>query len=639
MTKREIGWVFPPTHGGQETGFHDAGIETFSSRPLSSLAREVIQNSLDARDVDDNAVYVSFEIRTVKQQELFGITQLREHVNECIKATDDNQRKAIQFFSEAQKILSKQVSFLRIHDENTKGLRKKEWEALVKQTGTSMKDKEGAGGSFGIGKHAPFAVSQLRTVFYWTCYTEDENKVEKFQGKSILISHLYEHKGKEVMSQGIGFYGDSEECTALHNDSIPDVFRVLNRKHQPILGTALWIAGFRNESEWQFDIAQNVIENFFYAINKGDLEITLEFDTTLGIGEDLSSISSTNLKDWLNHLKTEFENSDERSDELQRVEKTISFLRLFEEGEAFTKEIDELGKCELWILVDKKLPSEVALFRGTGMLITCEQEGLRRFPQTKEFIAACVLNSENANVLLRDMENPEHNHFDVNRLLEEDRARGKRALNQLADWIRTKVNECAKDSNTRSVSNVNELASYLPDIDTPGSLNQNAANKNERTEKAFGVPGRVRVVPPSYKPTAKVRPKPPTPPPPPPPPDPTPGPIPEPDPAPNPVPPEPKPTPKLIEIKLEELRVIPSTEDSKRVKVIFKVDYTGEVRLELLQATDDQPERRSDLDLIFTGENSVSSCSVRSGHPFDFQIRSSRDIVDIAWILRAYKTN
>ena len=639
MTSREIDWVFPPTHGGQEIGFHDAGIETFSSSPLSSLAREVIQNSLDARDDDDNAVHVSFEIRPVKQQESFGITQLREHVTECIKATDDNQRKAIQFFSAAQKILSQQVSFLRIHDENTTGLRKKEWEALVKQTGTSMKEKEGAGGSFGIGKHAPFAVSPLRTVFYWTCYQEDENKVEKFQGKSILVSHLHEHKGKESMSQGIGFYGDSEECTALHDDSIPNAFRVLNRKGQTILGTALWIAGFRNQRGWQLDIAQNVIENFFYAISKGDLEITLEFDTDLGIDEDLCSINSTNLKDWLNHLKTQFGTLGDRKDDLQRIEKTISFLRLFEK-EPFTKEIDELGKCELWILVDKKLPSEVALIRGTGMLITCQQDGLRRFPRTNEFIAACVLNSNNANVLLRDMENPQHNHFDVDRLLEVDKARGRKALNQLSDWIRTKVNECAKDSKTRSVSNVNELASYLPDIDTPGSLNQNSANKNERTEEAFGVPGRVRVVRPSYKPTAKVRPKPPTPPtPPPPPPDPTPGPIPEPGPAPNPVPPEPSPTPKLIEIKLEELRVIPSNEDSKRVKIIFKVDYTGEVRLELLQATDDQPDVRSDLELIFTGANSVSSCSVLSGYPCDFHICSSRDIDDIAWILRVFKKN
>ena len=67
------------------------------------------------------------------------------------------------------------------------------------------------------------------------------------------------------------------------------------------------------------------------------------------------------------------------------------------------------------------------------------------------------------------------------------------------------------------------------------------------------------------------------------------------------------------------------------------VDYTGEVRLELLQATDDQPDVRSDLDLIFSGSNSKSSCSVRSGRPCDFQIHSNREIDDIAWILRVFK--
>ena len=151
----------------------------------------------------------------------------------------------------------------------------------------SMKDKDGAGGSFGIGKYAPFAVSPLRTVFYWTCYQEGEIKVEQFQGKSILTSHLHEYTGREMMSQGVGFFGYTRDCTALQGDCIPHAFRVFNRQGETILGTALWIAGFRNEAGWQFDIAQNVIENFFYAIQKGDLEITLEFDTDLGIDEDL----------------------------------------------------------------------------------------------------------------------------------------------------------------------------------------------------------------------------------------------------------------------------------------------------------------------------------------------------------------
>ena len=50
MTSGEIGWHFPPTSGGREDGFNDPGAAHFSGAPLSSLARETIQNSLDAPD-------------------------------------------------------------------------------------------------------------------------------------------------------------------------------------------------------------------------------------------------------------------------------------------------------------------------------------------------------------------------------------------------------------------------------------------------------------------------------------------------------------------------------------------------------------------------------------------------------------
>ncbi len=44
----KIGWRFPPTNGGAGDGFNDSGIAHFKGSPISSLARETIQNSLDA---------------------------------------------------------------------------------------------------------------------------------------------------------------------------------------------------------------------------------------------------------------------------------------------------------------------------------------------------------------------------------------------------------------------------------------------------------------------------------------------------------------------------------------------------------------------------------------------------------------
>ena len=41
-------WLFPENPLGQEQGFNDAGIETFRGDSINHLARETIQNSLDA---------------------------------------------------------------------------------------------------------------------------------------------------------------------------------------------------------------------------------------------------------------------------------------------------------------------------------------------------------------------------------------------------------------------------------------------------------------------------------------------------------------------------------------------------------------------------------------------------------------
>ncbi len=43
-------WFFPPTHGGVAQGFNDSGKEYFTADVLEHVVREIIQNSLDAKD-------------------------------------------------------------------------------------------------------------------------------------------------------------------------------------------------------------------------------------------------------------------------------------------------------------------------------------------------------------------------------------------------------------------------------------------------------------------------------------------------------------------------------------------------------------------------------------------------------------
>src|SRR2546426_3125653 len=113
------------------------------------------------------------------------------------------------------------VRMLKMSDYNTTGLlgpvtdRGSDWFKLTKAVGSSDK-AGGAGGSFGIGKHAPFACSQLRTVLYGT---KDLNGTFAFQGVSKLVTHV---NGQGETTQGTGYYGIRSKNAPISDPSLVD---------------------------------------------------------------------------------------------------------------------------------------------------------------------------------------------------------------------------------------------------------------------------------------------------------------------------------------------------------------------------------------------------------------------------------
>ena len=57
-----IDWNFPGNNFGTLSGIGEAGIETFKGSPCRSLAREICQNSLDARLDPGKPVRVEFSL-------------------------------------------------------------------------------------------------------------------------------------------------------------------------------------------------------------------------------------------------------------------------------------------------------------------------------------------------------------------------------------------------------------------------------------------------------------------------------------------------------------------------------------------------------------------------------------------------
>lgn len=453
----KIGWRFPPTNGGISTGINDPGMAHFTGQPLASLARETIQNSLDARLDQNQPVHVSFELLDFNLDEV-GRNELAAAIESCKSATAEERysMEAAALNEAATSVQSKLVPCLRISDRNTTGLLGENWRALVKMQGFSHKpDMEGAGGSHGIGKYAPFAVSTLRTVFYWTCFYEGGNEYEKFQGKSVLISHR-DPDGEET--QATGFFGLKDGCLEL-TERIPDPFRMLGEDQRPVRGTSVAVMGFQDTEDWRLRIAESVIENFFFAIGTGRLNVIVEPDGDSGLMEmDFGSID-----DWFAHLRDSEFFDDSQGSAADSVRDAQVFWELSKGEPTSEKQDVDLGHCRLWIQTSEGLPGKVAFVRRTGMLVTTQQAGLIRFPGFRDFAALCVFEDPEGNELLRRMENPKHDQFEPNRLPKEDRDRGRKALRRVTDWVRSEIRKQAGPPEGGNRTVLSELAVYLPD--------------------------------------------------------------------------------------------------------------------------------------------------------------------------------
>ena len=376
-------------------------------------------------------------------------------INASIQTAGDDPL-ASAALAAAKSILSDKIPCLRVSDRNTTGLLGDHWRALVKMQGVSHKPElEGAGGSHGIGKYAPFAVSTLRTVFYWTCFHENGKVQEKFQGKSVLMSHT---NAEQEETQGTGFFGVKEDCREL-TQKIPQLFRLLDQHQCPLRGTSLAVMGFRETDDWRRRVAASAIGNFFFAIGTGRLTVIVEPDES----SELMEIDSGSLENWFQHLIEDADPDDPENTADDPLREAQIFWKLSRDEPVAEKQDSELGHCRLWIHTAEGLPSKVAFVRCTGMLITTQQRGLIRFHGYREFAALCVFEDPAGNELLRQMENPKHDQFEPDRLPEDDRSRGRSALKRITGWIRSEIRKQAGPPEGGKRTVLSELAVYLPD--------------------------------------------------------------------------------------------------------------------------------------------------------------------------------
>jgi len=251
---KEPKWEFASTGGSPDDGIHNSMIEHFAGNYNYHLAREIIQNSLDAKiEGSKEPVVVEFKLEFLGAERFPGYNELNDILDKCKSYwIDEDTHK----FVDGAKICLKQkrIPFLKISDFNTRGLsggdyqKDGTWYKLVKSRGSSSKNS-GEGGSFGIGKGAPFASSDLRVVFY---STKNHQAFSIFQGIAELVS--FENDGD--VKRGVGSFGDGQHSLR-GQDKIPENF------WRNTVGTDIYIAGYKNNNGWENDLIKSVLRNFW----------------------------------------------------------------------------------------------------------------------------------------------------------------------------------------------------------------------------------------------------------------------------------------------------------------------------------------------------------------------------------------
>lgn len=424
--KKEGNWIFVPNQNAADDGLNDAGIETFSADAQESNIREDIQNSIDQISLfakrNNLPVVVEFDDFTISSDEFPNSDQFKDILNKCLlSAGEDYNVKA--FFEQALSFMYKPIRVLRISDFNTTGLKGAEtgrkgdpWYSLIKSKGSSNKNMS-SGGSFGIGKSAPFGCSGLRTVFY---ASKVEN-IESYIGVSRLIS--FEDEGKTTI--GTGYFTEDEKLKAILE---PFSFNKFSRNEN---GTDIYIMGYDGDENLKEVIIETTIKNFFVSIHKGLLQVRYK---------DIE-INKDNIGQYISEL------DDKKFAEIKIYYELLGInpspddsnvKKIMLDSNEYGKEFGIMdGECTLLLMRGDDLNRRILMTRQPGMTLFL-QSGISG---SISFTGILLINGDNMNELFKAMEMPAHDAWEPGRC-KVDKQKYIKAYEKLRKYLRKKVNEC-----------------------------------------------------------------------------------------------------------------------------------------------------------------------------------------------------
>src|SRR5690625_139067 len=446
-------WYFAPSNGGQTSGLNDSGVSYFASDPVRSITKETLQDSIDALHPSHNKTIVKFDMFEITKDEIPGYNDLLKSFNNGIKHWKHHVEKK-RFFKEGLDYLQKEkIPVLSIKDYQTIGLSKVVnkktggWYTLILSSGVTEKSST-EGGSYGIGKNAPFAASALRTVFYTT-----KNRADQigFQGVA-KIPTITNEKNEDTQGTGYFYHSKTREPIMTNEE-------IFSRYQRSDYGTDKYIIGFNDQENWQDRVIEEVISSYLIAIYRESLEVHV----------DNFIINKQTLPEAIKKVRKS--NKDNLALQYYEVLKS-SHSKKFEAK--FKTETGELEKITLNLLLKDNFIKRVGMNRSTGMKIY--DKGHFRIPI--DFSGVLIVEGKSLNETLRKMEPPTHDAWDSN-LFDGDKKYGRKLIKEINEWLHECVNSLLDTDSQKSLQ-IKGIEEVLPNFsDDPKTVTIDKGKKDK----------------------------------------------------------------------------------------------------------------------------------------------------------------
>lgn len=391
-------WEFGDGSSAPRNGLESSEMQLFKNR-YDSLAREICQNSIDAKLTDKKTAIVEVKLFDITPNQINGIDMFREELEKCIDEVKDRDINSLTKLKEMSNEInsSMYISCLKISDFNTTGLseaysydKNGGFFNITKGNGTTTKLTGASGGSKGLGKYSLFNTSKLNMVFYSTFNEKNE---KAYMGVTKLLSRMLNQENK--YTSGYGYFYDIDT-----GKPIVGTLNLDNGKERTKTGTDIYIIAPENSKNILKDMVTSILDSYLYAIYQEILMVKLNLD-----GNDLE-ISKKTLEKIIN-------NKNLISG--KKCNSIMSQYIMMTSKDVYYKEIKITSSDSIKVFI-KDFSKDVEQY-------STKKCAMIRYPYMKimdkkldtisdSFSAMCIIENNELNNVLKFLENPQHNAWD-----------------------------------------------------------------------------------------------------------------------------------------------------------------------------------------------------------------------------------